>query len=185
MIALTNPWTYVIAVLVFIAGFGSGIKVESDHRDARELVAVTAMHDAYVAGAKRLREAADAVSERLNQSETQRKNDRQTYERLVKEASNANNLSKVQCPAVGAAADVQPVVLLNVGVWNAALQIGSAAGGNPRSTDDGTAGAGFAAVGEAYANLGENAERWAFCRAQVKGWQDLARRNGWVKEGGK
>ena len=38
----------------------------------------------------------------------------------------------------------------------------------------------FVELGAAYDNLGENAERWALCRGQVMGWQDLARKNGWV-----
>lgn len=30
-------------------------------------------------------------------------------------------------------------------------------------------------------NLGANAELWAECRSIASGWQDLARRNGWVR----
>lgn len=45
-----NPWMIVLVVLIFGSGFGAGIKVESDHRDAGDLAGEKAASAAYHTG---------------------------------------------------------------------------------------------------------------------------------------
>lgn len=177
MMGLINPWALVGIAIALAGAFMGGIKVESDHRDAQLLVQEQAYHKAYIKRAGELRGNADAVSEKLNQAEADRKRDRQTFNRKLREAQNAGNLGQCESAPVGGGA---PFIRVNVGLWNAALAIGTATGDNPGPVDGNAVGAGFAPIRDAYDNLGENGERWGKCRAQVKGWQDLARRNGWV-----
>lgn len=187
MAALTSPWTYLIVVVVFLAGFTSGIKVESDHRDAQEKTAIVAMHNAYVEGVHKSRAVADAISVQLNNEQTGRQNDKTEFDRKLREAKNANVLGKCEAQnpqpnaAGGSTVPNAPVIYVNAGLWDTALKIGSAPGSNPGRVDAPASGAiTFVTLEEAYANLGDNSERWAACRSQVRNWQDLARKNGWV-----
>lgn len=179
--ALLSPWTWLAAIAIAVAGFIAGVKVESDHRDAQLLVQERAMHKGYVEKVGRLRSASDAVSAELNRLFQLRKTDRARFNRELQEAKDAGKLAQVDCPQAGSAAHLQPVVRINVGVWNRALSIGLPGAGDPGRVDAPAVGTGFAPVDRAFDNLGENAERWAECRAQVRNWQDLARTNGWVQ----
>jgi hypothetical protein len=171
-----------IVLAIFAGGFVTGCQVESDHRDAQLLAQERALHEAFVKRAGELRGNADAVSADLAKAKQARRADRQSFEQRLSEAKRGNQLVQVECPAAGGVVAAAPgAVNLNVGVWNAALTIGRGSGGDPGGADGGAGGTGFAPVEDAFTNLGENGERWAECRRQVIGWQELARRNGWVK----
>lgn len=177
--SLLNPWV-IIGILIAMAGaFVAGIKVESDHRDAQLLVQERAHHDNYVKRAGELRGNADSVSADLAKAKVARRADRESFKQQLEEARRANSLVQVEC--VAGPAGTPPAVGVNVGLWNGALTIGRGPGGDPGRADGPAGGTGFAPIADAFDNLGENAERWSECRRQVTGWQDLARRNGWVK----
>ena len=175
--SLFNPWV-LLGIIVALAGAGVlGAKIESDHRDAQLLTQERAYHETYVARVRDLRAAADSVGAQLNKEQAERDIDREHFSQKLLEAINAKTLGKCE-PA--ATPDAAPVIFVNVGLWNAALAIGSGAGGDPGGADGGAGPAGFAPLEDAYRNLGENSSRWAACRTQVRGWQALARTNGWV-----
>ena len=175
---LLNPWVILGIILLCAASFFGGGKVESDHRDAQLLTQEREYHSAFVQRAATLRTNADTVSTQLNKETRLRDADRVEFSNKLLEAINAKILTKCEAAETP---DGEPVVLINVGVWNSALTIGPGPSGDPRGTDGAAIGAGFANAAEAVANLGENATRWSTCRAQVTGWQALARKNGWVK----
>ena len=174
---LLNPWVWLgFAVALVLAGI-TGAKIESDHRDAQLLIQERAFHTTYVKRVGELRANADKVSEQLNKADARAASDRRSYEQNLVEAINAKQLSKVDC---GGEERSDPIVLINASLWDRALTIGKGSGSDPREADGSAAGASFAPLQEAYANLGENADRWRSCREQVKGWQQLAVDNGWV-----
>lgn len=66
-----------------------------------------------------------------------------------------------------------------VGLLNESMCRGEAC--DPGRADDRTGESFTVQTGDFLIQADANHERWAQCRAQLKGWQDLARRNGWVK----
>lgn len=72
------------------------------------------------------------------------------------------------------------------GLWNRALGAGVPPADDPRRAAAPAGGTRAAdpeegvLVQDLLRNLQENGERWAECRAQVRGWQALAGKNGWV-----
>ena len=177
---LLNPWVILGIILLCAALFFGGVKVESDHRDAQLLTQERAFHAAFVNRAGELRANADTVSADLNLARKGRAADRLEFSTKLLEAIHGKELSRVTCPIPGEPAGA-PVVLVNASLWDAALTIGRGPGSDTGRADGGARPPDFAPLEEAYANLGENSNRWSACRAQVSGWQSLARKNGWVK----
>lgn len=180
--SLFNPWVIIGIIVALAVSFMAGIKVESDHRDAQLLVQERAHHEAFVKRAADLRGNAAAVSAELAKAKAARRADRQSFKQQLSEATRANMLAQVDCPTpIAGIPAAPPAVRINVGLWDRALTIGRGPGSDPGRTDGAAGGTSFAPLADAYDNLAENSERWKECRDQVRGWQDLARRNGWAK----
>jgi hypothetical protein len=179
--SLFNPWVILGIIIAMGAAAVGGAKIESDHRDAQLLVQEQAFHEAYVRRVGELRANADGVSAQLNKERAARGADQEHFSLKLLEAINAKQLGKCEADS-GGKPDAAPTIFVNAGLWDAALTIGNAAGSNSGRADGASAGADFAPLEEAYANLGKNSDRWAGCRAQVKGWQGLAVKNGWVNQ---
>ena len=182
--SLFNPWVILGIVVLCAASALGGAKIESDHRDAQLLTQERVLHEAFVTRAALLRNNANAVSQKFNLTRAGHAKQLQVYERQLTEAKNANQLGK--CETVVVAADGKPAVTvqsINAGLWDSALsEGGQRPGGDPGRANGTPGGTDFAPLEAAYRNLGQNGDRWKKCRAQVRGWQELAVKNGWVTQ---
>lgn len=166
-------------------GYGLGI----DHEQAKQARTLRADLAAKDQAIERERTINGAISSELSAERSGREKDRIDFQRRLKNA-NGKPLVVAQCPAVGAAgvsqsaaAPVRDVVFTAdfAGLWDDALSIGASEAERSRRIDGGTAGAGFS-PDDILGNLAENAERWAGCRTQVRGWQSWACQKGFAAD---
>jgi hypothetical protein len=189
--AFLGLWRVWLALALIGGAFYSGIKVESDHRDAQMLAAEKAWEDSYIKGVAKQRAVDAAVSGELAAA---RARARATERTLRERINNASSLSACgpAAPAGGArpselggAADPLGVCTFTgsfVRLWDDASFQGLAAA-------DGAGGA-DAAPGEARAVdarevLTNHAENSAICndlRAQITAWQRWAVGNGLAQD---
>jgi hypothetical protein len=184
---MSLPIQLLILVAVFLAGLGSGVKLEANHRDAQALVVERSNAEAFRQSAAEQRKTADRIGAELNKAQAQREGDKRAFDAKLAEAKRENQLGKcvpVSAPSAaggeaGAAGNSGFDLFVNAGVWNAALAIGTGPGGDPGPADAGAGGPYYAPLGDALGNLGENSAKWARCRDTLKKWQALAVEKGW------
>lgn len=193
---MVNPWLLLGVVALCALSALGGAKVESDHRDAQQLVLERSMHDAYVQAVDKYRGVAQGVSAQLNQETAKRESQKVSYDRKLRDARRGGVVLATCQPAEvpagrpnqpAQAGDVQPVgprlqLTRELGsLYNDALALAVPESGDTWRADVGTPETGSFDINDILANLGENAKRWGECRSALMGWQALARRNGWTK----
>jgi hypothetical protein len=141
----------------------------------------------------------DAVSAKLAKAEEQNSKQRLDYERKLRDERNRGTQLVVGCKGAPSASGTDggatmappsseggqggnhPMLTGDfVRLWNVALRTGEDAGNDTGAPDGKSEAAGPIDPWDALDNLGENAGRWKQCRDALDGWQDLARRRGWV-----
>jgi hypothetical protein len=149
----------------FLAGVGVGYQW-LDGRIAKEQRA--ALKD-QIKETERVTGIAQDLGQALGKEAQARADDRITWNRSLKNAK--GKLATCEGGVPRLSADF---------VWlrNEALFRGEA--GYPGRTDGPPSGPG-ASADEVLENDSENAERWKQCRNQLKAWQKLAKKSGWVK----
>lgn len=185
MISLFNPWTWIVLALAMLAtaagSFYAGIRVESNHRDAQQLVQANAMHDAYVKKVGEYRGTAQQISQELSNEKTKRTNDAVAFRDELRRAQ-ASGKALVRCPKPSDQAGTGARLTGEFGrLFDRAVEIGVPGAGGPGRADAADTGAQDVDPAEVLTVTGDNAEAWAECRAIARGWQTLAKRNGWVK----
>lgn len=185
-----------ILLAVATAAFTGGWAVrgwKADSERAAELAG-------YIAATKQAiakdREHAGRIGKILNDHAAQREQDRLTFEEKLRRVS-SKSLVRVVSPkcsaerapegAVGELPGVpvddgadRGVVLTGtyIGLHNDALSVGATEAERAARADAKAEGAGVSEPKDVLVNLRQNAERWAECRAQLRGFQAWACRNG-------
>ena len=186
MFSLTNPWFLlgsVLTVLSLMTGsFVAGVNTESNARDAAEKVALEEVIKNYVARVSFFRANAQAVSADLNKLQAARRTDQRAFEERLHDQQRNHTLALLKSQnQAGETVYVAGDAYVDVGLWNAALRIGAGSdSGDTGAVDAERFASGFAALNAALANLAENSTNCAAARGIAEGWQDLARKNGWV-----
>lgn len=172
-----NPWVLLAIAAALVLSFLSGMRAQADRYRAQLLVQHQAMHEAYVKRVAELRAHAQAVSQELSDVSIKRQSDAVAFRaELARARTGAVQLAV--CDPVGTGVRLTRDF---VGLYDRALTIGVPDAGDPGRADAPSPGAGDADAGAVLAVHAENAEAWAECRATLRGWQSLARRNGWVQ----
>lgn len=158
---MLNPYAIlgavVGAILLAIASFSAGVKVESDHRDSQQLTlerVTTAQYKADIGKQRGIvadmdKLLADQADERFNDAEQFRKDLKNAKKPLVKCPSALEKAPSGAVSVHGEPAHVvdPPDVRLTgefIRLWNAALRIGSGGAVHPGEADGGTEGPGAA-----------------------------------------
>ncbi|MCC6530925.1 MAG: hypothetical protein IT531_00110 [Burkholderiales bacterium] len=190
-----NPWVLLGILGACVASFLGGVAVESDRRDALLLAQQQAMHEAYVAQAQRSRSIAQDISRGLTDEQIRRQADAVAYREQVRRARATLAVCPPavpvqEAPMATVAPDVgEPVALRGpeprltaefVRLYDLAHGAAVPGAGDTREADGAAARAGTVGPEDVLAVHGDNADAWAECRANLRGWQALARKHGWT-----
>lgn len=168
-----------IAALLTIAGLVGGWVIRGWEEDAKRLVEVESYVQQIKAGVERDKTARAAASKQLGEEKARRARDRADFQRSL---TNVPDTPLFQCPAqsdkpapAAPPADDRRLDAGGfVGLWNDALFQGATPAERAGGADGRAPWSGPLGSRQLLGNLGENAERWAECRAQVRGWQRYA-----------
>lgn len=176
--SLLNPWALLGIAIALAIAFLSGMRAQSERYKAQLLVQERAMHEAYVRTVREQRARAQAVSQELSHATLKRQSDAVAFRaELARARTGAVQLAV--CDPVGTGVRLTRDFSR---LYDGALAIGAVPSpGDPGRADAPAPGAGDALPVDVLAVHAENAEAWAECRATLRGWQSLARRNGWVQ----
>jgi hypothetical protein len=186
-----NPYliigAFVLALASGIAGFIGGV----DHEQAKLAKGYAAALIAKDAAIEEQRELNGVVSAALGKEFAGRAADAVDFQRRLADArKQPQKLVTAECPgghptATGGTADAtnatDPRIRFTadfVRLWDDGLSIGATQGERAGRSDAGAAGPGVVEPTDLTANVGQNAERWAKCRSQVRGWQAWACKHG-------
>lgn len=167
--------------LVFVAGLVAGLKLQAWRFDAKEKTRLEKLIRDERAESKRLAGIAHDIGLALGQEARSRIRDRQNWNR-EREEWRHESIIETACPS-GDGLDLVPADAVRLGpdavrLWNDALCLGLSAAECPGRTDGAASPAGTASLDAALENHADNAEACNGLRAQVRGWQDWARRVG-------
>ncbi len=190
-----------LIALVLLVGFVGGLKVQEWRFDAKERAGLVKQIKQLREDVQQAKHDHDAVSATLAKAEAQNSQQRLDYERRLRDERKRGTQLVVGCESPvdtepkpagnggGApsgppdAGDHRPMLTGDfVRLWNIALNTGEGAGVDPGPADGEGEATGPADPWDALDNLEENAGRWKECRDALGGWQDLARRRGWVSQ---
>lgn len=176
-------WIIGLALLggAFLAGYWV-----ADNRQKRAALETTVRTQvATLREIERSQAIAYEVGQKLAQERISRANDRKSWERKLRNAENKpGGIQVAECPStpsndVGRNSGPGWLSPQFVGLLNQSLCRGEAC---DRPGTDGGAGETIGVqAGNFLIQADQNHERWAVCRDRLRGWQDLARKNGWVK----
>lgn len=184
--AFANPWIWLILIAMLAGAFAAGVRVESWHRDSADKAATEAWHKAYVAQVGVYRTNATQVAADLETERTKRADADRAWKEKLRNAKQplATCIQGSEKAGNAPSAAAVPTVLLTpefVGLLNDAWQVGLPAAGDPGGIDGAGTGSDPATPEDILGNVEDNASVCNGLRKQVKGWQALARKNGWVK----
>lgn len=183
-----NPYLIIgalaLALVSGIVGFKGGV----DHEQAKHAAALAKVIADKDAAIEKQRELNGAVTAALGNEQSARAADQADFQRRLAHArKQPERLVTVECPARDAGSAAQPVAAAVprvrfttdfVRLWDDALSIGATQSERSGRSDVPPTGADLPEPADLTANLGQNAERWAQCRAQVRGWQAWACKHG-------
>lgn len=182
MIAFLGLWRAWLALALIVGAFLAGVKVESDHRDAQQLVLERAQHEQYVKTVGAQRAANVAVSGELAKTRTDTADEIRALKGRIPDAPQLSTCSALQ-PAdhVAGSADPVPVprfTAVFIRLWDEASYAGLPASDRPGRADAGPGEADPVDARELLENHTDNAGLCNDFRAQIRAWQRWAIENG-------
>jgi hypothetical protein len=190
-----------LIALVLLTGFIAGIKVQEWRFDAKERAKLQQSIERLREDVETAKSDHEAVANVLGKKQAENDRQKLDYERRLRDERKRGTQLVVGCEGTvepGASApggamagpgsqgdgDGRRPTLTGdfVRLWDIALRTGEAAGNDTGTPDGAGETPGPIGAWDALDNLAENAGRWKACRDTVAGWQDLARRRGWVSQ---
>lgn len=172
------PYSAIAVLVAAIAGMFFGMDIQEDRHKAAVLVQERAMHDAYVRKVGEYRSHAQHVAKELNDETTKRQTDAVAFRAKLARAK-AGAVQLAVCNPVGTGVRLTGDF---VRLFDSALDIGRMPGpADPARADASAARPDPVEPADVLAVHADNAEAWAECRSSLRGWQALARRNGWAQ----
>jgi hypothetical protein len=174
-----------LAAITLAIGFAAGAFVGYQWLDGRNAKQDRQRLNDQIKETERVTEIAQDIGKALAKETRARGSEQIEWQRRLRDANNKpGGITVTECPsdpAGGVARNSGPGWLSPqfVGLLNQSLCRGEACN-SPGVDGDAGAPIGVQA-GEFLIQADQNHERWAKCRAQLDGWQDLAKRNGWIK----
>ncbi len=179
--AFLNPWVLLILAASLGTAFACGVRVESWHRDSAEKSTAEAWAKTYVDQVEKFRTSAALTTAALEMQRKTSAADEAAWKERLKNAKRP--LGTCTAAAPGQPAGAAAVLLTSefVGLLNDAWKIGLPAARDPAGPDGTAGGSDSVSPERVLGNVKDNAKLCNGFREIIRGWQDLARRNGWVR----